>query len=399
MVKVEDRKSLSGKKPHGGQETESADTNLDAPTAPHRDEAPRSPQSEEKTAKDRERGTDGKNFRQRHPYVLPLAAVAALAALIGGYFWWAEYSAYETTDDAYIDARFFRVAPQVSGYIMDVPVTDNQDVKAGAVLTVLDDRIYKASLASAEAQLGQAEAAVPNIDQQIAAQRAQIAQAQAEIDDAKAALTFAEQQNTRAQDLAKTGAGTVQNAQQTQSQLLQAKATADRAQAALIAAQKQLAALEAQRVSAEAAIRQAQALRNQAQLNVDYTTVKADQAGRVTQLTAAKGQYVQTGQSLMVIVPQPVWVTANFRETQISFMHPGQPVDIHVDAYPGRTFKGHVDSVQAGSGTAFSLLPAENATGNFVKVVQRVPVKIAFDETPDVVIGPGMSVEPWVRIK
>jgi membrane fusion protein (multidrug efflux system) len=127
--------------------------------------------------------------------------------------------------------------------------------------------------------------------------------------------------------------------------------------------------------------------------------LRADQAGRVTDLTAAKGQYAQVGQSLMVIVPEPVWVTANFRETQISYMHPGQPVDIHVDAYPNRTFKGHVDSIQAGSGTAFSLLPAENATGNFVKVVQRVPVKIAFNKTPDVVMGPGMSVEPWVRIK
>jgi membrane fusion protein (multidrug efflux system) len=325
--------------------------------------------------------------------------IALIGAAIGGYMWWSISSLYETTDDAFIQARFFTVSPKVAGYIVSVPVTDNQMIKTGDTLTIIDDRDYKTALASAEAQLAQAEAALPNIDAQIAGQEAQISQAQAQINDAEAALKFAKEQNDRAQHLAKTGAGTVQTAQQTESQLLQAQATADRAHAALNAAQKQLAALKAQRVSAEGSIQQAGAQRDQARLNLGYTLVKADQAGRVTQLTAAKGQLVQAGQSLMVIVPDPLWVVANFRETQISGMRAGQPVDISVDAYPNQTFKGHVDSIQSGSGTVFSLLPAENATGNFVKVVQRVPVKIDFDKKPEVILGPGMSVVPWVRIK
>jgi membrane fusion protein, multidrug efflux system len=340
-----------------------------------------------------------KSFLRRRPLLSLAAAVIFIVAAIAGYYWWQISSQYVTTDDAYIQARFFTVSPEVSGYIAEVPVTDNQNVEAGATLVVIDGRDYKTALAQAEAQLEQAKAAIPNIDAQIAGQEAQITQAQTQISDAAAALKFAQEQDYRAQDLAKKGAGTVQTAQQTHSQLLEAQATDDRAKAALIAAQKQLAALKAQRVSAEASISQAKAQRDQAQLNLSYTVVKADQAGRVTQLTAAKGQFVQAGQSLMVIVPTLKWVVANFRETQIYVIHPGQPADIHVDAYPNRTFKGHVDSIQAGSGTAFSLLPAENATGNFVKVVQRVPVKIDFDKLPDVVLGPGMSVEPYVRVQ
>ncbi len=400
MVKVEERANTSETTRDSGEsEAESRPASRDERAAPNQDMQQRVPRNEQGAGEQRQRDAERRSFIRRRPFLLVLALLVAPAALAGGYIWWSQYSAYETTDDAFVDARFFTVSPQVAGYIEDVPVTDNQEVEAGDTLAVIDDRVYKAALASAEAQLGQAEAAIPNIDAQTAAQRAQITQAQAQIEDANAALKFAEQQNNRAQKLARTGAGTVQTAQQTRSQLLQGQATADRAKAALTAAEKQLAALEAQRVSAEASVAQARAVRNQARLNVGYTVVKADQAGRVTELTAAKGQYVQAGQSLMVIVPQPVWVTANFRETQISAMHPGQPVEIHVDAYPNRTFSGHVDSIQSGSGTAFSLLPAENATGNFVKVVQRVPVKIDFDKWPDVVLGPGMSVEPWVRLK
>jgi membrane fusion protein (multidrug efflux system) len=339
------------------------------------------------------------SFVRRHPFLVAIAAVVLIAIAIAGYRWWTISSQYETTDDAFVQARFFTVSPKVSGYVRNVPVTDNQFVEAAATLALIDDRDYKTALAQAEAQLAQAEASITNIDAQIAAQQAQVLQAQAQIKDADAALRFAQEENARAQDLAKTGAGTVQRAQQAQSQLLQAQAADDRANAALNAAQKQLAALQAQRISAQANIEQARAQRDQANLNIAYTVVKADQAGRVTQLTAAKGQLVQAGQSLMVIVPQPLWVVANFRETQISDMRPGQPVAISVDAYPNRTFQGHVDSIQSGSGTAFSLLPPENATGNYVKVVQRVPVKINFDKQPDVVMGPGMSVVPSVHVR
>ncbi len=336
-------------------------------------------------------------FLRRHRLLLIFAAIALIAGAIAAYRFWTVSSEYVTTTDAFIAARFFTVSPKVGGYIIDVPVTDNESVSTSQVLAKIDPRDYEAALDQAQAQLGQAEAAIPNIDAQIQAQKAQIAQAEAQVNDAKAALKFAQEENDRAQKLVKTGAGTVQAAQHAHSQLLQAQATTDRYQAALLAAQRQLAALQAQRRVSEAAIAAAKAQVEQAGLNLSYTVVKADQAGNVAQLTAAKGQLVQPGQSLMVIVPIKKWVVANFRETQIYRIHPGEPADITVDAYAGRVFRGHVTSIQRGSGTAFSLLPAENATGNFVKVVQRVPVRIDFDKEPDVVLGPGMSVLPSVR--
>jgi membrane fusion protein (multidrug efflux system) len=191
----------------------------------------------------------------------------------------------------------------------------------------------------------------------------------------------------------------VQNAQQYTSQLHQDQAARDSAQATLKLAQRQVDALKAQRDSAYANLKQAKAQRDQAQINLGYTTVTADQPGRVVQLSAAVGEYVQPGTNLTMFVPDDIWMWANFKETQLDQMRPGQPVTIDIDAYPERTIHGHVASVQPGSGTAFSLLPVQNATGNWVKIVQRVPVKIVMDNPPiDVALGPGMSVETSVRI-
>jgi len=161
----------------------------------------------------------------------------------------------------------------------------------------------------------------------------------------------------------------------------------------------QLPVLEAQRKQAQAQVDQARATQEQAEINLSRTVITAPVAGRVTRLTAAKGDYASVGQALMMFVPREVWVTANFKETELRHVRPGQAVDIKVDAYAHRIFKGRVDSIQAGSGTAFSLLPAENATGNYVKIVQRVPVKIVFDQPPDVLLGPGLSVVPFVKIR
>ena len=170
-------------------------------------------------------------------------------------------------------------------------------------------------------------------------------------------------------------------------------------EAALTAAVRQLAALKAQHDSAEAALQQAVAQRDQARLNLSYTTVTAAEPGRIVQLSVGVGAYASVGTGLAMFVPDDIWVTANFKETQLDHMRPGQRAAIDLDAYPDRSFRGHVASVQPGSGTAFSLLPAENATGNYVKIVQRVPVKIIIDNPPaDVALGPGMSVEPTVRI-
>jgi membrane fusion protein, multidrug efflux system len=306
--------------------------------------------------------------------------VAVLLAL-----WWLDARQYESTDDAFIDARTVQISAQVAAAMVDVPVTDNQMVEAGAELVRLDDRDYTA-------QRDQAQASVKNFAAQIAEQKAKIDQAERQVAQAQATLTFAQQQADRYQLLAKQGSGTVESAQQYSSNLQQS-------QAAYAAAQANAAATEKQEPVLEAQLKNAQAQLAQAEANLSRTIITAPVAGRVTHLTAAKGGYAAVGQALMMFVPRDVWVTANFKETQLDLMRPGQPVDITIDAYPDRTFKGHVDSIQSGSGTAFSLLPAENATGNYVKIVQRVPVKIVFSQPPDVLLGPGMSVLPTVKVR
>jgi membrane fusion protein, multidrug efflux system len=335
----------------------------------------------------------------RRPIAIAIGVLAFAAAAAAGYIYWDYSSHFQSTDDAFIAARQFAVAPKVSGNITAVPVTDNQHVATGDVIARIDDRDYRTALDQAQAQVASAEANIKNIDAQIVMQQAQIDASQAQVEQAQASLVFAQQQATRFQDLARTGSGTVENAQQFVSQLHQQEAALKTSQANLNVAQRQIEALNAQRSSAAASLAQAQAQRDQAQLNLSYTTLTAAQPGRVVALTAAVGQFAQAGTALTMFVPDDIWVTANFKETQLVAMRPGQPVGMSIDAYPDRTFLGHVASVQPGSGTAFSLLPAQNATGNFVKIVQRVPVKIVIDNAPtDVALGPGMSVVPSVRV-
>src|SRR5581483_8551165 len=323
-------------------------------------------------------------LRERRGLVLLIVVVSAIV-LVGTLLWWLHARQYETTDDAFIDARTVQISPQIGAAIVDVPVNDNQVVEQGAVLARLDDRDFVA-------QRDQAAASVANLEAQIAAQQAKIEQADKQVTQAEAALTFAQQQDNRYQQLARQGTATVEQSQQYKSSLLQSQASYAAAQANAVATAKQIPVLQAQLQSAQAQLEQATA-------NLSRTIITAPMAGRVTHLTAAKGNYAAVGTALMMFVPRDVWVTANFKETQLDLMRPGQPVDIVIDAYPDKTFKGHIDSVQSGSGTAFSLLPAENATGNFVKIVQRVPIKIVFDSPPDVQLGPGMSVVPTVKVR
>jgi membrane fusion protein (multidrug efflux system) len=340
-----------------------------------------------------------KSWLRRHPIAAAFGLLCLLLALPAGYLYWDYTGHFETTDDAYIASRQFAIAPEISGYITAVPVTDNQHVNAGGVIARIDDRTYRAALDQAVAQVAAAKANIENADAQIEVQQAQIAADQAQVDKARAALVFAQEQAARYQYLARTIAGTVQNAQQYTSQLHQDQAALDSAQATLKLARRQVEALKAQRDSDVASLAQAKAQREQAQLNLSYTIVTADQPGRVVQLSAAVGQYAQPGANLSMFVPDDIWIWANFKETQLDHMLPGQPVTIDIDAYPERTIRGHVASVQPGSGTAFSLLPAENATGNWVKIVQRVPVKVVMDNPPtDVALGPGMSTEVSVRV-
>jgi membrane fusion protein, multidrug efflux system len=345
-----------------------------------------------------DRRSGPQRFRKRHG----LGLLLVVGGIIGGALfvaWWLHARNYESTDDAFIDSRTVQISAQVGAAIVEVPVTDNQVVGAGAELVHLDDRDYVAQRDHGQAQVKQAQASVENLTAQIAAQRAKVEQANKQVVQAQAALTFARQQAERYQQLASKGSGTVEQAQQYASSLQSSDAGLAAAQANAAATEKQISVLQAQLDLSFAQLAQAHATLEQAQANLARTIVTAPVAGRVTKLTAAKGGYAAVGQTLMMFVPREVWVTANFKETQLNLMRPGQPVDIAIDAYPGRTFAGHVDSVQSGSGTAFSLLPAENATGNYVKIVQRVPVKIVFDKAPDVLLGPGMSVVPTVKVR
>ncbi len=337
-------------------------------------------------------------LRKRRGFVLLLVIGGIIAAILLA-AWWLHARNYESTDDAFIDTRTVQISAQVAAAIVDVPVNDNQLVDAGTELVRLDDRDYVAQRDQAQAQVNQAQASVDNLTAQIAEQQAKIDQANKQVVQAQAALTFARQQAERYQQLASKGSGTVEQAQQYASNLQQSDAGLAAAQANATATEKQTGVLQAQRDLAFGQLAQARATLEQANANLTRTIITAPTAGRVTKLTAAKGGYAAVGQALMMFVPREVWVTANFKETQLNLMRPGQPVDIAIDAYPGRTFAGHVDSVQSGSGTAFSLLPAENATGNYVKIVQRVPVKITFDKMPDVLLGPGMSVVPTVKVR
>ncbi len=371
-------------------------------------EAPR-PQvpAEEKPAEpekvhDKPEGSSGaprRSFLRRRPFTSGMFAILLAASLGGGYLYWDYAGHFETTGDAFIAARQIAIAPKISGYVTEVPVTDNQHVAKGGAIARIDDRDYRIALEQANGQVAAAQAAIKNIDAQIAVQQAQINASNAQLEQAQAGLVFAKQQAERYEHLAGTGFGSVQNAQQYSSQLRQQEAGVQSFQAALKVQQRQIESLQAQRASAEASLDQAIAQRDQAQLNLQYTKVTAAEPGRVVNLTAAPGEFAQPGTNLTMFVPDDIWVTANFKETQLDRMRPGEPVTLTIDAYPEREIKGHVASVQPGSGTAFSLLPAQNATGNYVKIVQRVPVKIIIDNPPaDVALGPGMSVEPTVRV-
>jgi membrane fusion protein (multidrug efflux system) len=336
---------------------------------------------------------------RRHPVASAFGAAALLVMAAAGGVYWDYARHFQTTDDAFIAARQFAVAPKVAGYLTAVPVTDNQHVGTGDVIARIDDRDYRVALANAEALVAAAQAGIQDIDAQTDVQKAQVASAQAQLEQNQSKLIYAQQQAERYGTLTKEGWSSQQTGELAEAELYQQRAAVSSSQASLTVAQRQFEALTAQRATAVARLQQAEAQRDQARLNLSYTTVTAAQPGRVVQLGAAVGQYAQAGTALSMFVPDEIWVVANFKETQLDAMRPGEPVTLAIDAYPRRTVVGHVASVQPGSGTAFSLLPAENATGNYVKIVQRVPVKVVIDNPPaDVALGPGMSVEPTVRI-
>jgi membrane fusion protein, multidrug efflux system len=331
---------------------------------------------------------------------LALALGIAGAADFGyGYLTTGRY--LESTDDAYVKADSTIVSPKVSGYLADVLVGDNQPVKAGQLLARIDDRDFRTALDQAHADVAGSEATVRNLDAQIALQHPIMEQESADIAAAEANLQFAREEQVRSDGLMKTGAGTVQRAQQTDAALREKIAQLQHGKSGLLAAQRKIDVLTAERAKSVAALDHARAVEAQAALNLSYTEITAPVDGTVGARTLRVGQFVQAGTQLMAVVPlDAVYVVANFKETQLTNVRNGQPVEIEVDSFHGTRLKGHVDSLSPASGLEFALLPPDNATGNFTKIVQRVPVKIVLDDhSLTGLLRPGMSAEPTINTK
>jgi membrane fusion protein (multidrug efflux system) len=294
------------------------------------------------------------------------------------------------------------VAPKISGYLHEVLVGDNERVKAGQILARIDERDFRVALDQAEADVAAARAAIASKQAQLEIQQSVIGAAKATVDADQATVIFASQENKRYTDLATTGYGSVQNAQQAQSRIANAQAATQRDLANLDSALKQVDLLKAELLQAKATLARVEALQSQAQLNLDYTNIIAPIDGTVGNRTLRVGQFVQAGTQLMSVVPaRGAYVVANFKETQLTDVRTGQLVDIAIDMFPGQAVHGHVDSIAPASGQEFALLPPDNATGNFTKVVQRIPVKIVLDRSNDASIGlrPGMSVIPTIQTR
>lgn len=335
---------------------------------------------------------NGGSKNRRGFFANPLVRLAAILIVVvigvAGVLWWLNARQYESTDDAFIDTHIVQVAPQIAGQVSRVHVTDNEFVKVGQPLVDLNSADEESRINQILAQQAQAE-------MQIAQARATEAGATATEKGAAATAQNAARDLARYQFLKRTAPAAV-----AQQQMDQAQATAKNAAAQRQAAEAQIRSAEAQIKGAEAQISVLKAQEVQSRINLGYTRIVAPLAGTIAQKTVALGNYVTPGAQMMAIVPLAIWVTANFKETQLAHMRVGQPVTVSVDACPDADIRGRVDSLQRGAGQAFGILPPENATGNYVKVVQRVPVKIVLDHVPrDCLLGPGMSVEPTVKVR
>jgi membrane fusion protein (multidrug efflux system) len=340
--------------------------------------------------------------RSRTPLLVGASLIVFAGAAYFGWQYWTVGRFEVSTDDAYVQADNVTIAPRVSGYIDAMLVGDNEMVKTGQVLARIDDRDFKVALDQARADVTAAEAAVASKQASLDMQQSIIDGAQATVDVDQANQTFAEQDDRRYASLADTGYGTLQNAQQAASRIAAARATVARDAASLVTATKQVDLLKADLAQAKATLAHDQAVQRQAEVNLSYTTITAPASGVVGNRTLRVGQYVQAGAQLVAIVPtSAVYVIANFKETQLTDVRPGQPAEIGVDMFPGVVAHGRVDSLAPASGQEFALLPPDNATGNFTKIVQRIPVKITLDPGSPLAdqLRPGMSVYPTIETR
>jgi len=316
----------------------------------------------------------------RRRLALIALGLATLVALRYGEQWWTAGRFVETTDDAYIGGDVTTIAPHVAGFVAQILVTDNQHVRQGQPLIRLDARDFQAALDRATATVSERQADLANLAAKTALQQATIRQAEASLAAKQAAAVFAAKDAVRYRALARVSAGTVQDSQRAQAATQTAQAAVLAATAAVDAAQQQLHVLETEIVGAKAAENQAEADRQTAQLNLGYTEIDAPIDGYIGDRAAQVGAYVTAGSALLSVVPaHGLWVDANFKEDELAHMKPGQKATVVADVLPGRVFHGHVISLAPATGAVFSVIPAQNATGNFTKIVQRVPVRIALD--------------------
>jgi len=317
------------------------------------------------------------------------------AGVSGGWYWWNVLRFLQSTDDAYVQSDVSLISPKVEGYIKKVKVADNQEVAEGAVLFVIDDRDFKAKLAQAEAAVAIEEASVASYESRLKLQQAMIDQAAATVASAEADLSRAQQDYKRYSALMSTDFASRQRFEQAQADARKGEAAVAKSRAALAAEQNQLAVLHSQQREEQAKLQQARANLQLAQNDLDNTVIRAPIAGDPGNRAGQVGQYVKAGTQLLSLVPlSRVYVTANFKETQLTHMRPGQLATVSVDAYPDLTIDGHIESFAPASGAQFSLLPPDNATGNFTKIVQRVPVRVALPANGPLTgrLRPGLSV-------
>ena len=338
-------------------------------------------------------------LKKRLPLIV--GGIVVVAVLIGGFFWWQGKQRWEATDNAFVQADTTLVSPQIEGTVVEVLVADNQRVEAGQVLVRLDDADARAKLAQAEANLNALIAGVSNVDARAAQEQAQIAARAAGVAQAQAQAALADQQVGRYSRLAEQGWVSQQRIQAEQAGAQTAAATVAEARAALVAEQRTAAVLGSTRNQSVAAVDQARAQVDQARIALDRTVIRAPVAGVVGARGVRIGQYVRPGGQLLSIVPLgDTYVVANFKETQLDRLRLGQEVEITADAFPGEKLHGRIDSFAPATGSQFALIPVENATGNFTKITQRVPVRILVDRAAGgAALRPGLSVEVRVDLK
>jgi membrane fusion protein, multidrug efflux system len=329
-----------------------------------------------------------------------LAFATVLGSAGYGRYWWTTGHFIESTDDAYVGGDITPISPHVAGFVAEILVKDNQYVRSGQLLICLDPRDFQAALDRARANLSEQRAALGGLEAKYVLQQAMIRQANANLDAKLAQAAFAREDAVRYRELAKTTFGTVQNAERTSALDASAVSATEAARAGLTAARQQLSVLDAEIAEARAGIAQAEADQETARLNLGYTEIRSPIDGYVGNRAAQVGAYSARDAYLISVIPaEGMWVDANFKEDQLARMRPGQPAEVVADILPDRVFHGHVLSLAPGTGAVFSVIPPENATGNFTKIVQRVPVRIGLDDARLGELRPGLSTTVSVDTK